>query len=526
MSQDRPVLPAPHQVAVELWNTTVGQSITSRRSLIYHAWITLSATLLGFLMGTLLGMALAVLIVHNRATDRSLMPWIIASQTIPILAIAPMVVVVLASIGMTGLVPKALISTYLSFFPVVVGMVKGLRSPEILQLDLLRTYSASSWQAFWKLRFPSALPYLFTSMKVGVAASLVGAIVGELPTGAAGGPRRAAAGGILLRPDRADMVRAADGGRPVGHADHSCRPGPAHRDVPHGRAAMNTALIVGGDRLLAGGMGRQRVAGAREGDGAGRARHRPGDPDPVRRLAAGAVGRADARLQRAAGAAAAAQRDLGAHRGLDRDVVGRLPPDLHQVRHSRLCDGVHRGADGRDRHRPLALPEARPIADRQFRLALPLVGIAPIMVMWFGFDWQSKAAVVVVMTFFPMLVNAVAGLNASTRMEQDLMRTYAANYWQTLLKLRLPAAWPFIFNALKINSTLALIGAIVAEFFGTPVVGMGFRISSAIGRLNVDMVWASIAVAALAGSTFYGLIALTERAVTFWHPSIRGGKAR
>jgi len=161
-----------------------------------------------------------------------------------------------------------------------------------------------------------------------------------------------------------------------------------------------------------------------------------------------------------------------------------------------------------------------------FVSALPLVGIAPIMVMWFGFDWQSKAAVVVVMTFFPMLVNAVAGLNASTRMEQDLMRTYAASYWHTLMKLRLPAAWPFIFNALKINSTLALIGAIVAEFFGTPVVGMGFRISSAIGRLNVDMVWASIAVAALAGSTFYGLIALTERAVTFWHPSIRGGKTR
>ncbi|NMG39513.1 ABC transporter permease subunit [Chelativorans sp. ZYF759] len=187
MSQDRPVLPAPHQVAVELWNTIVGQNITSRRSLVYHAWITLSATLLGFLMGTLLGMGLAVLIVHNRATDRSLMPWIIASQTVPILAIAPMVVVVLASIGMTGLVPKALISTYLSFFPVVVGMVKGLRSPEFLQLDLLRTYSASRWQAFWKLRFPSSLPYLFTSMKVGVAASLVGAIVGELPTGAAGG---------------------------------------------------------------------------------------------------------------------------------------------------------------------------------------------------------------------------------------------------------------------------------------------------------------------------------------------------
>lgn len=159
-----------------------------------------------------------------------------------------------------------------------------------------------------------------------------------------------------------------------------------------------------------------------------------------------------------------------------------------------------------------------------FVSALPLVGIAPIMVMWFGFDWQSKAAVVVVMTFFPMLVNAVAGLNASNQMERDLMRTYAAGHWHTLLKLRLPVAWPFIFNALKINSTLALIGAIVAEFFGTPVVGMGFRISSAIGRLNVDMVWAEIAVAALAGSVFYGLIALVERGVTFWHPSIRGGK--
>ncbi|WP_127522775.1 ABC transporter permease [Mesorhizobium sp. Z1-4] len=155
--------------------------------------------------------------------------------------------------------------------------------------------------------------------------------------------------------------------------------------------------------------------------------------------------------------------------------------------------------------------------------ALPIIGIAPIMVMWFGFDWQSKAAVVVVMTFFPMLVNTVAGLAASGSMERDLMRTYASSYWQTLLKLRLPAAAPFIFNALKINSTLALIGAIVAEFFGTPVVGMGFRISTEVGRMNVDMVWAEIAVAALAGSVFYGVIALAERAVTFWHPSIRGG---
>ena len=153
--------------------------------------------------------------------------------------------------------------------------------------------------------------------------------------------------------------------------------------------------------------------------------------------------------------------------------------------------------------------------------ALPVVGIAPIMIMWFGFDWQSKAAVVVVMTFFPMLVNTVAGLTASGAMERDLMRTYASNYWQTLVKLRIPAAMPFIFNALKINSTLALIGAIVAEFFGTPIVGMGFRISTEVGRMNIDMVWAEIFVAALAGSLSYGLLALLERAVTFWHPSYR-----
>ena len=153
--------------------------------------------------------------------------------------------------------------------------------------------------------------------------------------------------------------------------------------------------------------------------------------------------------------------------------------------------------------------------------ALPIIGVAPIMVMWFGFDWQSKAAVVVAMTFFPMLVNTLAGLSASEDMERDLMRTYAANYWQSLVKLRLPAALPFIFNALKINSTLAMIGAIVAEFFGTPVVGMGFRISTEVGRMNTDMVWAEIAVAALAGSAFYGVVALIERATTFWHPSFR-----
>ncbi|HVY51267.1 MAG TPA: ABC transporter permease [Devosia sp.] len=201
-SQQRPQLPSPHQVAIDLWNSTMAIAPGSKRSLVYHSWITLSATLLGFAFGTGLGILLAVFIVHNSAADRSLMPWIIASQTIPILAIAPMIVIICYNV-LTGqnmladalhldadsarLVSKALISTYLSFFPVVVGMVKGFRSPELIQRDLMRTYDASSWQVFWKLRWPIAIPYLFASMKVAVAASLVGAIVGELPTGAVAG---------------------------------------------------------------------------------------------------------------------------------------------------------------------------------------------------------------------------------------------------------------------------------------------------------------------------------------------------
>ena len=156
-----------------------------------------------------------------------------------------------------------------------------------------------------------------------------------------------------------------------------------------------------------------------------------------------------------------------------------------------------------------------------FVAALPIVGIAPIMVMWFGFDWQSKAAVVVVMVFFPMLVNTIAGLKASDAMQRDLMATYSASYTQTLLKLRLHAAMPFVFNGLKIASTLALIGAIVAEFFGSPTVGMGFRINASIGQLALDMIWAEIVVAAIAGSAFYGLVAMIEKRVTFWHPSQR-----
>lgn len=187
MAQERPVMPSPQQVAVELWDTVVNKRITSNRSLIHHTGITLSSTLTGFVMGTLLGIVLSILIVHSRVLDKSLMPWVIASQTIPVLAIAPMIIVVLNSIGISGLMPKALISTYLSFFPVTVGMVKGLRSPEVIHMDLMHTYSATKLETFWKLRLPYAVPYLFTSMKVGIAASLVGAIVGELPTGAVAG---------------------------------------------------------------------------------------------------------------------------------------------------------------------------------------------------------------------------------------------------------------------------------------------------------------------------------------------------
>ena len=190
-SQDKPKLPAPHQVGAELWKTT-GAMVAkgrafSKRSLIYHSWVTFSSTALGFVLGTALGIALAVGIVYNRTMDMSVMPWVIASQTIPILAIAPMIIVVLNAIGISGLLPKAMISMYLSFFPVVVGMVKGLRSPSAMQLDQMRTWNASSAQTFWALRLPSSMPYLFTSLKIAMAASLVGAIVGELPTGAVAG---------------------------------------------------------------------------------------------------------------------------------------------------------------------------------------------------------------------------------------------------------------------------------------------------------------------------------------------------
>ena len=187
LSHARPLLPAPHQIIVEMWNSLTGPPITSPRSLVNHALVTLSAALAGFGLGSLAGVLLAVAIIHVRALERSLMPWIIAAQTIPILAIAPMVIVVLGSMGFTGLLPKSLISMYLCFFPVTIGMVKGLTSPETMQLDLMRTYNASASEVLWKLRFPASVPFLFTSLKVAVAIALTGAIVGELPTGAVAG---------------------------------------------------------------------------------------------------------------------------------------------------------------------------------------------------------------------------------------------------------------------------------------------------------------------------------------------------
>ena len=193
---ERPVLPAPHQIVGELYSSTFGTRlfretadgvVLNPRNLVFHAWVTLSATLLGFVMGSLLGILIAIGIVHSRTLSKSLMPWVIVSQTIPILAIAPIIIVALGSVGLTGLVPKSIISAYLCFFPVAIGMVKGLTSPDAMQLDLMRTYHGSRTQTFWKLRWPAAVPFLFASLKVAVTISLVGAIVGELPTGAQAG---------------------------------------------------------------------------------------------------------------------------------------------------------------------------------------------------------------------------------------------------------------------------------------------------------------------------------------------------
>jgi NitT/TauT family transport system permease protein len=187
MSAERPLLPAPHQIVLTFADDVFGWPVTSPRSLVYHSWVTLSATALGFLIGATVGIALAVLIVHLRTLEKSLLPWIICSQMVPILAVAPIVIVVLGSIGLRGLLPKAIISAYLCFFPVTIGMVKGLTSPDPIQRDLMRTWSATPAQVFWKLRWPSAVPFLFASLKVAITISLIGAIVAELPTGAQAG---------------------------------------------------------------------------------------------------------------------------------------------------------------------------------------------------------------------------------------------------------------------------------------------------------------------------------------------------
>jgi NitT/TauT family transport system permease protein len=186
-SMDRPVLPAPHQIVRDLWSSLVDWPVDSPRNLLFHAYVTSSATLLGFVLGTLLGALLAVAIVHSRSLDRSMLPWVIASQTVPVLAIAPIIIVMLGSLGLTGLLPKSIISAYLCFFPVTVALVKGLRSPGVLEQELLHTYAASKAQTFWTLRAPASLPFLFPALRVGIAAGLVGAIVGELPTGAQAG---------------------------------------------------------------------------------------------------------------------------------------------------------------------------------------------------------------------------------------------------------------------------------------------------------------------------------------------------
>lgn len=186
-SMERPVLPAPHQVAADLWNSITGWPLDSPRNLLLHAAVTAQSTLVGFVLGTLLGVVLAAAIVHSRTLDRALLPWIVASQTVPVLAIAPIVLVILGSLGFSGIAPKAAIAMYLCFFPVTVAMVQGLRSPQRIETELMHTYAATRWQAFWLLRLPAALPYLFPSLRVAIAAGLVGAMVAELPTGAQAG---------------------------------------------------------------------------------------------------------------------------------------------------------------------------------------------------------------------------------------------------------------------------------------------------------------------------------------------------
>ena len=393
-------------------------------------------------------------IVFVKMLERSLMPWIVASQTVPIIALAPMIVVILNQFNIGGMTPKAVIAAYLSFFPITVGIVKGLRSPETLQLDLMRTYSATPAQTLFKLRAPASAPFFFASMKIGAAAALVGAVVAEVTKSEDGG-----LGARLLA-------------------------GSYYGQTVQIWAALFTAAA------LSGAAGRRigligRIYAAPDGVHVMNAQKLADLVPPLLfGLAVLALWEAGVRL---AGVPAII---LPAPSAIALRFVVSVPTlaaDFVQTMRGMLAGYLIGNAAGLF---VAVLIDRSPFLQRgllplgNLVSALPIVGVAPIMVMWFGFDWQSKAAVVVIMTFFPMLVNAAAGLVSAGAMERDLMKTYAASYEQTLLKLRLPAALPFVFNALKINTTLAMIGAIVAEFFGTPTVGMGFRISTEVGHLK------------------------------------------
>ena len=487
---ERPKLPTPHQIVSELYKLTIETAPTSKRGLVYHAIITLEETLIGFLFGAGFGIGLAVLIQSSPVLSRSMMPWIVASQTVPIIALAPMIVVILNQFNVTGLAPKAVIAAYLSFFPITVGMVKGFRSPDPLQLDLMRTYFATRRQTFVKLRAPASAPFFFASMQIGAAAALVGAVVAEVTKSEDGGlGARLLAGSYYGQTVQIWAALVRRGGA-VGGAGRPDRAHRAPRPPSHGVQPMNAKVadlippLLFGVAVLAIWEVGVRLAGVPT-------IILPAPTAIFLRFVSSTPTLAADFLQTIRGVLGGYL--IGSGAGLLVAILIDRSPFLQ------------RGL----------LPLGNLVS------ALPIVGVAPIMVMWFGFDWQSKAAVVVVMTFFPMLVSATAGLAGGGSMERDLMKTYAADYSQTLRLLRLPGAAPFVFNALKINTTLAMIGAIVAEFFGTPTVGMGFRISTEVGHLSIDMVWATILVAAITGSAFYALVALIERRVTFWHASYR-----
>ncbi len=400
--------------------------------------------------------------------------------------------------------PKSIISAYLSFFPVTIGMVKGLTSPEVMQLDLMRTYNASRSEVFFKLRLPAAVPFLFASLKVAIAIALTGAIVGELPTGAQAGSAQGSSP-QLLRPNGANLggaFRRCHQRRAAGL--HDCCDREADRTTD-GSAVMMAgpgAVLLLGLAAAAALIGMLLLAQSAPGGG------QPVLDRLLRRLGAGlGVQRASCRAEPSRCKRAQAEgfrRACGFWRN-DSSAVG---DHLHWRRRADGADACalpdHREIHVRTAHALGGFRSNRDqavipgwaigsalgvlvaiLCDRvdflrrgllplgNFVAALPIIGIAPIMVMWFGFDWQSKMAVVIIMTFFPALVNAVAGLAASGHLERDLMKSYGASSFQTLLALKLPVAMPFIFNALKINATLALIGAIVAEFFGTPIVAWG-----------------------------------------------------